>query len=64
MQLTIAFFASSVPCQVGGQLTVANCGDSRFVLGRRKDPSSALEHKDLSVDQNPNDPEEQKRIEK
>jgi serine/threonine protein phosphatase PrpC len=49
---------------VGGQLTIANCGDSRFVLGRRKDPSSALEHKDLSVDQNPNDPEEQKRIEK
>jgi len=44
--------------------TLLGGGSLRFVLGRRRDNKSPLEHKDLSVDQNPNDPEEQRRIEK
>ena len=47
---------------VGSQLTVANCGDSRWVLGRRRGPTTPLEAKDLSVDQNPDDPAERARV--
>ena len=47
---------------VGKQLTIANCGDSRWVLGRRRDAKSPLEFKDLSVDQNPDDPLESARV--
>lgn len=47
-----------------GQLWIANAGDSRAVLAR-KSPGGAAGHvaKDLSIDQNPNSPAEQKRIE-
>lgn len=51
-----------VVLMVGKQLTIANCGDSRWVLGRRRDTKSPLEFKDLSVDQNPDDPAEKARV--
>eukprot|EP00953_Heterococcus_sp_UTEX-ZZ885_P009015 5351-Heterococcus_DN1.PRE.1 len=49
-----------------GHLWVANAGDSRAVVAQRRgvgSGSGAFVAKDLSIDQNPNSPLEQKRIE-
>ena len=43
-------------------LYAANCGDSRAVMGVKGEDGKIIA-RDLTVDQNPNSPEEQKRIE-
>jgi serine/threonine protein phosphatase PrpC len=44
-------------------ILVANCGDSRAVLGRRVGHSGKLQAVDLSRDHTPGEPDERKRIE-
>ncbi len=54
---------------LGRRLWIANCGDSRVVVGRRResggsltDGGGAFDAKDLSVDQTPDLPDEKQRI--
>jgi len=47
----------------GLKCTIANCGDSRIVVGVRSKPGGPIKAKDLSVDHTPLLPVEKKRIE-
>jgi serine/threonine protein phosphatase PrpC len=59
-------YAGTTACVVlirDNVITISNVGDSRAVLAKRAAPEKVLEAIDLSQDQNPDTPEEQKRIE-
>mmetsp|Transcript_4263 Transcript_4263/g.12660 ORF Transcript_4263/g.12660 Transcript_4263/m.12660 type:complete len:252 (-) Transcript_4263:351-1106(-) len=47
---------------IGKRCWLANCGDSRFIVARRRHDGSKLEAKDLTIDQTPGLPREKKRI--
>jgi len=60
-------YSGSTACAVlirDNTLTISNVGDSRAVLARRRKNSSALTPINLSIDQNPDSPGEQDRIER
>lgn len=59
-------YAGTTACVVllrNSTLCISNVGDSRAVLARRSNHGEELQAIDLSKDQNPNVPDEQKRIE-
>jgi protein phosphatase PTC2/3 len=47
---------------LGDKCTIANCGDSRIIVGSRGKPGGALKAKDLSTDHTPLLPAEKARI--
>lgn len=65
-----AIFSGTTACVAilrNNKITISNVGDSRAVIARRNDDGdekSSLSAIDLSVDQNPDSPEEQARIER
>ena len=48
---------------VGEKCTIANCGDSRIIVGTRPRPGAPLKAKDLSIDHTPTLPAERARVE-